>query len=201
MKIGVFGGSFDPPTKSHLRIAEQLLEKSIVDRVLFMPAYETSHGKQLSSFLDRHALLFELCWESEYETGIFISSFESQGTNGKTFDVMTSFLSECDDGDTYYFIMGMDNAVNIQSFYRWKDLIKLMPFIVLNRNGIVCDDELWFKKEPHQYVNNIEIADASSTQIRNELKNMYTDGLSQRFFEMCDVSVFKYIMREGMYGV
>jgi len=40
-RIGIFGGSFDPPTKGHLHIAEHLLDSDVVDEVMFVPAYKS----------------------------------------------------------------------------------------------------------------------------------------------------------------
>jgi len=213
-RVGIFGGSFDPPTNAHLQVGEQLVDKKIVDEVWYMPALSTSHGKQLVDFQDRVDMLYELISNSDYFNELHVCLYEKQcDSNGRTLDTMTQFIqyySQSSIDYEFYFIIGMDNALNIHKFYRWNDLINLMPFIVLdrknNRGGKIgkinhTTDELWFNRNPHIYVDDIEIMGASSTQIRNELCMMYSahGGLSATFFEMCNFNVFKCIIDKGIY--
>ena len=87
----------------------------------------------------------------------------------------------------------------IPEFTNGDKLMETIPFIVLDRYDINCDD-VWFKKEPHIYVKESNIIDASSTHIRNELSMMYHMGLSSGFFPMINRNVFKYIIKHNLYG-
>ena len=211
-KIGIFGGSFDPPTQAHLQVGEELLDKGVVNEVWYMPALHTSHGKVLSSFDARVDMLMRMISSSTFHFGeLHMTRWEAHidDNNGRTLDTMTKFLKEYNKTHPdceFYFIVGMDNALNIHKFYKWHDLINLMPFIILDRTNNRGDkinhynpNGLWFNKEPHIYVDDIEIMEASSTQVRNELSLMNEWGLSATFFEMCNRDVFKYIIEKGLY--
>ena len=56
MKIGIFGGSFNPPHKKHENIAHSLIEENYVDKVIFVPVGEFYQKKDLASFKDRLAM-------------------------------------------------------------------------------------------------------------------------------------------------
>jgi nicotinate-nucleotide adenylyltransferase len=56
-KIAVYGGSFDPVTLGHTRVAEIVLNTCDVDQVWFMPCYKSLYEKKLGSSYDRINLL------------------------------------------------------------------------------------------------------------------------------------------------
>lgn len=230
-KVGLFGGSFDPPTLAHLHIAESLIEKGILDAVEYVPAYVSYHHKSyVATPQERIEMLEKLISYSEYEQSLYVNNFEIRNQmQSSTYDFLKKYLDYVDgdytycrynidnrDDVEYYFIVGMDNGLKIPRFRNGKKLMDLIPFIVLDRGNIKCvtnrecqgpcpDDcsemDMWFKHEPHQYVNDINIMDASSTRTRNELGQMFHSGLSAEFFKMCDIDVFTFIMSHGLYGV
>ena len=59
-RIGLFGGSFDPPHQGHLEIAESLIRKDIVDQVYFVPAYVSYHNKKYVASAEQR---FDMVWE------------------------------------------------------------------------------------------------------------------------------------------
>jgi nicotinate-nucleotide adenylyltransferase len=46
MKIGIFGGSFDPVHKVHLRIAREAVRQFSLDRIFFVPAFIPPHKRE-----------------------------------------------------------------------------------------------------------------------------------------------------------
>ncbi|MEG1980264.1 MAG: nicotinate-nicotinamide nucleotide adenylyltransferase, partial [Victivallaceae bacterium] len=63
MRIGYFGGTFDPPHLAHFRIAQRVLELNLVDKVLFAPAFAPPHknNERLSTFADRCEMVRLMC--------------------------------------------------------------------------------------------------------------------------------------------
>ena len=59
MRVGIYGGSFDPVHIGHLLVAESCREQARLDRVLFVPAATPPHkqGRQLAPGVDRLAML------------------------------------------------------------------------------------------------------------------------------------------------
>src|SRR5215468_8846275 len=58
-RLGLFGGSFDPPHEGHLHVARAARGRFGLDRVVFVPAAEPPHkpGRELAPGADRMAML------------------------------------------------------------------------------------------------------------------------------------------------
>lgn len=211
-RIGIFGGSFDPPTKGHLHIAEHLLDSDVVDEVMFVPAYKSYHGKTYGATpKQRIDMLVLLCESSKYsKTGkLSISDFEIiHKLTGGTYEYVSKFFDSIESRDDredyeFYFIIGMDNAIAITMDIKWRELMDMIPFIVVDRYIVTYDDDnAWFDSEPHQYVH---IDDShkttSSSEIRRSMKNFEKEniGFSKSFFHMCDANVFAYMLNYELY--
>ena len=58
MKIGIFGGSFNPPHKIHQKIANYLVKNNYLDKVIFVPTGSNYEKPYLASEQDRYNMLF-----------------------------------------------------------------------------------------------------------------------------------------------
>ena len=213
-RIGIFGGSFDPPTKGHLHIAEHLLDSDVVDEVMFVPAYKSYHGKKYGATSQQRIDMLELLCDSSKYGGdmgaLSISDFEiTNKLTGGTYEYISKFFDSIksrDDRDEYefYFIIGMDNAMVIDTYIKSDDLLNMIPFIVVDRDSVRYhqDSNLWFNSEPHKYVPIDDIhKNTSSSEIRKSMKNFENEniGFSKSFFHMCDVVVFAYMLNYELY--
>jgi len=201
-RIGIYGGSFDPPTNSHKSIGVQLLEKKYVDRVWYLPCYKSLHGKNITEGEIRRHMLWEICDEVNME----VCEWELQTrASGRTLDVINNMLKDYREKTAYcdcefYFILGMDNADNIDKFEEWEKVITSAPFIVINRAGYHANHN-WFKQKPHIFAEDVIVPEMSSTMIRNAVRDMHKDGLPPDFFKWCDPYVFAIIYNEGLYNI
>lgn len=57
MKIGIFGGSFNPPHKAHFQIAKEILNQGLVDRIIFVPTGNRYNKKDLIPNKYRYEML------------------------------------------------------------------------------------------------------------------------------------------------
>ncbi len=209
-RVGLFGGSFDPPTLGHLNIAEQLIEQDVVDEVIFVPSYRSYHGKSYHATPDQRLdMLGLLIDSSSYSSVLYHSNFEiKHKMNSSTFDYVTKFMDSVSDrndinDNEFKFIIGMDNALMIDTFINWEELIKTIPFIVVNRDTVPPEMSQWFDKSPHEYVNvGSNFSECSSSQIRKEIEMVDGNGLCSGFMsELCNINVFAYILNNELYGV
>lgn len=192
MKIAILGGSFNPIGNHHIDIANKLT--TIMDEVWLMPCYTSTTGKKLES--NEHRVnMCNMAITNLDNPKIKLCLFEIDNkSNGKTYDVMKPFYKLYEtQKHTFYFVIGMDNALTIHTWDNYIDLIKLVPFIVLNRNGYNNSGKKWFNKSPHIYLDDVETLDGSSTMIRNNLLNGITPEI--------DLDVYKYIMTNKLYWV
>ena len=73
MKIGIFGGSFNPPHKMHESIPEQLIEKGIIDKVIFVP---TSNFYPKAGLISDEARYEMLCLMTKDKKQYDVSKYE-----------------------------------------------------------------------------------------------------------------------------
>ena len=64
MNIGILGGTFDPPHKAHIKIAERSIEQFNLDKVIFIPSGNPWQKKDATSFIHRYEMTKILIKES-----------------------------------------------------------------------------------------------------------------------------------------
>ena len=60
MKVGIFGGSFNPPHKMHKRIGLELIKKGYVDKIIYVPVQDNYNKKDLLPFKDRYNMVKQM---------------------------------------------------------------------------------------------------------------------------------------------
>jgi len=141
MKVGIYGGTFDPVHLAHLRLAEEVRECCGLDQVVFTPAARPPH-KDISTaapFSDRLAMLQLAVANND---AFSVSDIERHRP-GKNYTVdLLVHLQEGNPDNDYYFILGLDSLVNITSWYSWQRLFGLTHLVVVNRPGVVGEKKL-----------------------------------------------------------
>lgn len=210
-RIGLLGGSFDPPTLGHVHVAEQLIEKGVVDKVLFVPSYVSYHNKSYVATPEQRIEMLKLvCDDSDYPLGICTYEIDNK-MQTCTYDFVTKFTKWSEDvleqyevkiDEKFFFIVGMDNGKMIPKFKYGDKLMEEIPFIVVNRGEDKPVGGEWFDNEPHQVVDiGNKYEDCSSSVIREEME-LFGAGmtLEKRFFDnLCSVSVFAYMVDNNLY--
>ena len=186
MKIGIFGGSFNPPHKIHQKIASYLVKNNYLDKVIFVPTGSNYEKPYLASEQDRYNMLKLMIGNVSY---LDISTYEF-GKLTHTYQTLDHFKEHYKD-DEIYFICGSDNLKEIKTWKRYQYILSNYKLLVIRRNGESITDIL---SELKSYQNNIIVIDdikssLSSTSIRKRFKddkNLVKDG-------NIDSKVFEYI--------
>lgn len=186
MKIGIFGGSFNPPHKIHQKIANYLVKNNYLDKVIFVPTGSNYEKPYLASEQDRYNMLKLMIGNVSY---LDISTYEF-GKLTHTYQTLDYFKKHYKD-DEIYFICGSDNLKEIKTWKRYQYVLSNYKLIVIRRNGESITDIL---SEVKHYQDNIIVIDdikssLSSTSIRNEFKNNIKSGDSLNI----DSKVLEYI--------
>jgi nicotinate-nucleotide adenylyltransferase len=134
MKIGLFGGTFDPIHWGHLRSAEEAREAFGLDRVLFIPAAEPPHKRQGAATPARdRASMVRLAIASH--PGFRLSEVEI-ARGGRSYTIETlRYFRRYQPHHAYYFIIGLDAFAEIGSWKEYEQLFPLSHFIVTSRPG------------------------------------------------------------------
>lgn len=129
MKIGIFGGSFDPIHVAHLLLAQKAAEQFALDRVHFVVAYIPPHQKKKNlSDGDVRASLVE---KAVRENPLFVMDDRELKRKGAsyTLDTLESFSRE----DQLYFILGADSLFAFEFWYQPQEILKRATVLVGNR--------------------------------------------------------------------
>jgi nicotinate-nucleotide adenylyltransferase len=131
MKVGIFGGTFNPIHYGHLRAAEEVREKLEFDKILFIPSGNPPlKTKELAEAVHRYKMarlaivtnrLFEL---SDIECRL----------SGKSYTVKTvEELKKNNPGIEFSFILGIDAFLDITNWWHPERLITLTNFVIISR--------------------------------------------------------------------
>jgi nicotinate-nucleotide adenylyltransferase len=133
LKVGVFGGTFNPIHNGHLRAAEEVREKLGFEKILFIPS-----GKPPLKTEDIAvaAHRFEMARLAILDNPFFeISDIETKRT-GKSYTVKTiEELKKAYPSREFYLILGIDAFLDIPNWRRPERLIALADFVIISRPG------------------------------------------------------------------
>jgi len=157
MKVAVFGGSFDPPHIGHEEIIKKSLQNLDIEALFVVPTYLNPFKK---TFFASEKL--RLKWVKKlllpYPKAKIISYEVDQQRSVPTIETI-KYLKSNYDLDEIYLIIGADNLENLHKWKNYKELKKLVHFVVASRDDILVPNHLQKLKI------NVNI---SSTKLRND---------------------------------
>ncbi len=129
-RIGLLGGSFNPPHRAHVAISEAVMKRLGLDEVWWI----VTPGNPLKAHGDLAPLAERLdaCRRLVTNPRIKITAFEAD--LGSTATVVTlSFLKRRFQGVHFVWVMGGDNLAGFHRWAQWREIAGLMPFVVADR--------------------------------------------------------------------
>lgn len=183
MRIGVFGGSFDPIHHGHLILARAALEELGLDRILFIPANLSPHKTDTkpATAQDRIAML-QLAIENE--PGFATSEIElHRPPPSYTVETLRELRARHPD-DTFTLLIGADNVAKFDTWREPDEIRRLADLAVLDRAT---------HDTPHDWPVVRRLVDISSTDIRARV----AAGRSIRY--LTPDSVCDYIAAQSLY--
>lgn len=190
MKIGILGGTFNPPHIGHLIVAESVRDQLKLDKVLFVPSYIPPHKLFSQVALPKQRLeMVELAIEKNRN---FSASDIEIAREGKSFTIDTiNSLTNLHPASQLYLVIGMDNLMDFSDWKSPNEIVSKVELIVMNRPGYDSDIKNEFKRfATFIKVPNIDI---SSSDIRRRIKL----GRSIRYLVTYEVE--QYILKKALY--
>ena len=129
-RIGILGGSFDPPHRGHLEISKLAIKKLFLDQVIW--CITKKNPLKNKSFFS----LSERIKKSKIIAGkikkIKIKFFENKLKSNNTIDLV-KYLKKKHEKNIFFLIIGSDNLIKFHKWKNWKLLPKLIEIIVFSR--------------------------------------------------------------------
>lgn len=136
MRLGLFGGTFNPIHHGHLAIARQTREALALDRILFIPTGDPPHKthEDLAPANNRYEMV---CLAIEAEPAFALSDLETCRA-GKSYSVDTVKLIQQEYGPETQitFLIGLDAFLDFATWREPETLIRLCSFVVISRPGL-----------------------------------------------------------------
>lgn len=184
MRIGLLGGTFNPPHIGHVLIARQVLDFTDIDEVWFLPNYGQHPPKaDVAPVFDRIAMVRMI---EMPKTSISTLEIDNK-LDGNTFNLLPVLPKE----HTYQFIIGSDWLPKFHIWGNYKKLLEKLPFLVFPRYGHPTEpiyEHMTVVTHP-----SLISFDISCTKIRQRVK----EGLSVANF--VPEGVEQYIREKGLY--
>jgi len=197
MRVGVFGGTFDPIHIGHLVIAEEAWMELELERVVFIPAGLPPHKlDHVMSPVEHRLAMVELAIASNSHFAVSRVDIDRFGPC-YTVDTIELLRDEWGGGVEVYFIMGSDSLLDILTWHNPRRLIRLCRFAVVSRPGYQVDFDELDALLPGvasrvQMLNAPELA-ISSTDIQRRVR----EGLSIKY--QVPEAVEDYIYQQKLY--
>lgn len=201
MRLGIYGGTFDPVHYGHLLLAEQCREQCALDEVCFVPAASPPHKDDDGITPARHRLqMLEFALAGCPE--LTISDIEIQ-REGPSFTVDTlQQLTDEDPSRELFLLMGMDSLVDFPTWREPTRILELATLVVVNRRSqhddaaheaAVATLQQSLGKIPEIQIIEMPDIDISATDIRRRAR----EGRSLRFLTPRPVAM--YIAEHDLY--
>jgi len=132
MRIGLFGGTFDPPHQAHLAASLLAMKRLKLDRVWWIvtPGNPLKNTKHLAPLGERIAAARSLTRHPRID----VTGLEAVIKTRYTFDTISWLINRCP-GVRFVWIMGADNLRSFHRWQRWRDIARLVPIVVVDRLG------------------------------------------------------------------
>jgi len=165
----LFGGAFDPPHRTHLRIVAAALAQLPVERLVVVPTGEHPHKGNcgMASAADR----LELC---QLAFGgldrVEISDFEVRRNRASyTVETLEYFREYVTAGERPYWIIGADNLAILPTWHRHRDVLRLAVLVTFPRLGFAVTEQL---------LNGLDLSDAQRAEITTHVLETAADNVS-----------------------
>jgi nicotinate-nucleotide adenylyltransferase len=196
VRIGIFGGTFDPVHEGHLRPIESAAVKFGLARVFYVPARQSPDKKAPPTDARHRVAMLALALAGRPDWSI---SFEELDREPPSFtvDTLAAFAARHPD-DEFWLLMGTDALAGLDRWKRPEEIVRLARIAAFHREPYV-GDRLRIPKVPG-LADRLEVFDAGSVKISStDLRDALERGESPA--GRVPAAVAEYITKHGLYGL
>jgi nicotinate-nucleotide adenylyltransferase len=198
-RIGFFGGSFDPPHRGHLVVAQAAAKAFALDRVLLVPT-----GRQplkpdgaTASFADRLEMVRLLCGDAQGMEASSLDAPRPDALPNYTVDTLARLQEELGADADLFVIVGVDAFLDLHRWREPDELLKLAEWIVVTRPGFALQQlhEMSLTSRQRARIHPLDgiAEEVSATVIRSALRE------GRDCSEFVPAAVLSYITRHHLY--
>ncbi len=199
MKIGIYGGSFNPPHLGHLQAAQEFQKKLGLDLLLFIPAATPPHKELPPDTPDGQARL-EMVRRAIQGLPFAQADDLELRREGASYTVDTvKALKKRYPDDELYLCMGTDMFQSFDTWYQPKKIASMVKLVMAHRQE---DDENQLLEQAKRFEK--EFGDAPIL-LRNDILPMSSTQIRRLLIlggaeDLLPPAVYQYIQANGLYG-
>ena len=129
LRIGLLGGSFDPPHSGHMHISKWAIKEFSLDRIWWLVSPGNPLNKDAPADLDRR---LSACNKLVNHPKVIVTDLERVFNTRYTAQTLTTLKSQYR-GVRFVWLMGADNLAEFHKWDRWQDIMHMLPVGVMAR--------------------------------------------------------------------
>lgn len=196
MKIGIFGGAFNPVHNGHIKLAVKYTELLNLDKLIVVPTANPPH-KSNTDFASKTDRINMLNFAFENVKKVEVSDIEFK-LKGKSYTYNTvSEIKQQFNNPEIYLIVGEDQFLSFNTWYRYNDILNSVTLCTAKRNENKCAQLREYAENilkcQNYIVVNYDPVVVSSSEIRAKIKN------NEKVNDLIPSKVLNYIVENGLY--
>jgi nicotinate-nucleotide adenylyltransferase len=196
-RLGIFGGTFDPPHYGHLILAEEVAHTLALDQVRFVPAGQPPHKALVGMSELRHRVaMTRLAIAGNARFALDLTDVERAGPSYSV-DLVATLAGRWPTA-ALWFVMGADSLVDLPAWHQPQRLIEIVRLAVATRPGSVIDWAALERAVPGVRAR-VDLAPTIAIGIAGrDLRRRVAQGRPIRY--QTPSAVQAYIIEHGLYG-
>ena len=139
-KIGILGGTFDPPHRGHLQISIEAKKKYKINSIIWAVTKKNPFKKKSLFTLKKRILLAKnLTYKKKY---ISVRFYEDKINSNKTIDLI-NFIKKKYNNYQLYYLMGADSLISFHKWQKWKSISSKCNILVFDRTNYKSKSLNW----------------------------------------------------------
>ncbi len=198
MRIGIYGGSFNPVHNGHIRLARAAADEFLLDRVYLLPSRRSPH-RSMSEYAPDSDRLEMVRLACRCDERLMASSYELEADRvSYTVYTVEHFRRKFPDSELFL-LVGSDMLTSFESWHRYKDILAMASLCAVSRyDG--DREELEKAAENLRKFGKVSICtceplEVSSTEVRKKIAK------NEDFTCYLDKNVVQYIRSKGLYSL
>jgi nicotinate-nucleotide adenylyltransferase len=185
MRIGVYGGSFDPPHVAHVLLAAYALSVGRFERILVVPVFAHAFDKNLAAF-EHRVRMCQLAFAPLPQ--VQISRIESELPTPNRTLVTLQALKAHYPGADLNLLVGGDVLTEANKWHAFDEIVRLAPLFVVGRSGVEAPG-----------ASGVQLPPVSSTRVRELLAKGDAPGSLAELGELVPAPVLDYAREHRLY--
>ena len=164
IRLGILGGTFDPPHRGHLHISKIALKKLKLNKLIWIVTKKNPLKKKPYLKIKTRIKLAKKITSKEKK--IFVQYFDNKIKSNNTFDLL-NYLKIKQKKTKLFFLIGADNLIKFHRWNNWKKIPELAKIVVFPRGNHLIRKNKYIvtkslKKKDLIYINSKKVNISSS---------------------------------------